>query len=62
MPQKFPIVPDALSHPPFEPLQQAELKILSFMTALLLALVSAKFIIEISAFYPPPFSSGSRKV
>lgn len=99
-PWDLPVVLDALSRPPFEPLQQAELKMLSFKTALLLALVSAKRVgdiqalsvnpacmqflmgdskvllkpnpafvpkvfnpgrsyrpIELSAFYPPPFSS-----
>ena len=38
---------DALSCPPFEPLHQVELKLLSIKTALLVALASAKRVSEI---------------
>lgn len=48
-PWDLPVVLDALSQPPFEPLQEAELKVLSFKTALLLALVSAKRVSDIQA-------------
>ena len=43
------MVLDALSRPPFEPLQQVGLKVLSFKTALLLALASAKCVSDIHA-------------
>ena len=43
------MVLDALSRPPFEPLQHVELKVLSFKTALLLALASAKRVSDIHA-------------
>ena len=39
----------AVSRPPFEPLQQIELRKLSFKTALLLALTSAKRVSDIHA-------------
>ncbi|XP_047205458.1 uncharacterized protein LOC124857918 [Girardinichthys multiradiatus] len=45
----LPMVLDALSRAPFEPLQQVELKVLSFKTALLIALVSAKRVSDIQA-------------
>ena len=45
----LPTVLDALACPPFEPLEQVELKMLSLKTALLLALASAKRIGEIHA-------------
>ncbi len=44
------LVLDALSMSPFEPLDKVDLKILSFKTALLLALASAKRVSEIHAF------------
>lgn len=43
------LVLDALSAAPFEPLDKADLKVLSFKTALLLALASAKRVSEIHA-------------
>ena len=46
----LPLVLDALSCPPFKPLEQAELKMLSLKTALLLALASAKRVGETHAF------------
>ncbi len=48
------MVLDALSHPPFEPLQQIEVKMLSFKTALLLALASAKRMSDIYALSVKP--------
>ncbi|KAK0145714.1 hypothetical protein N1851_015374 [Merluccius polli] len=57
---------DALSRPPFEPLQQVELKTLSFKTALLLALASAKRVSDIHALSVSPacmqFLRGNSKV
>ena len=57
---------DALSRPPFEPLQQVELKTLSFKTALLLALASAKRTSDIHALSVSPtcmqFLRGNSKV
>ncbi len=44
------LVLDALSMSPFEPLDKVDLKILSFKTALLLALASAKRVSDIHAF------------
>ncbi len=46
----FGIVLDALTMSPFEPLDKVDFKILSFKTALLLALASAKRVSEIHAF------------
>ncbi|XP_063055985.1 uncharacterized protein LOC134449808, partial [Engraulis encrasicolus] len=43
------LVLNALSQAPFEPLQTASIKVLSYKTALLLALVSAKRVSEITA-------------
>lgn len=43
------LVLDALHHPPYEPLRQAELKWLSCKTAFLLAIVSAKRVGELHA-------------
>lgn len=45
---------DALSHPPFKPLYQVDLKVLSQKTALLLALASSMLVSDIPAFsvYP----------
>ncbi len=45
----LPMVLDALPSPPFEPLEQAELKTLSLNTAFLLVLALAKHIGEIHA-------------
>ena len=60
------VVLDALSRPPFEPLQQVELKVLSFKTALLLALASAKRVSDIHALSVNPscmqFLMGDSKV
>ena len=57
---------DALSRPPFEPLQQVELKTLSFKTALLLALASTKRTSDIHALSVSPtcmqFLRGNSKV
>lgn len=41
---------DALSHTPFEPLGQMDQKVLLLMTALLLALPSAKWVTDVNAF------------
>ena len=57
---------DALSHPPFEPLDQVDLKVLSLKTALLLALASAKRVSDIHAFSVHPdclqFATGDARV
>lgn len=45
---------DPLPHPPFEPLDQIDFKVLSFKTALLLALASAKRVSDIHAFSVHP--------
>ena len=52
------LVLEALSCAPFEPLQQVELKMLSFKTALLLALTSAKRVSDIHALSVNPFFLG----
>lgn len=66
VPWDLSVVLDALSHPPFEPLQQVELKMLSFKTALLLALASAKRVSDIHALSVNPtcmqFSRGDSRV
>ena len=60
------MVLDALSRPPFEPLQQIELRTLSFKMALLLALASAKRVSDIHARSVNPsymqFSQGNPRV
>lgn len=48
------LVLEALCNPPFEPLAQAELKWLSFKTAFLLAIVSAKRVSELHALSVSP--------
>lgn len=48
------VVLDALSHSPFEPFEQADLKALSLKTALLLPLASAKRVSDIHAFSAHP--------
>jgi len=45
----LPTMLDALSNPPFEPQQNIQLKMLSFKTALLLALITAKRVSDIHA-------------
>ncbi|XP_049341328.1 uncharacterized protein LOC125805033 [Astyanax mexicanus] len=60
------LVLEALSAAPFEPLDQVDFKILSFKTALLLALASAKRVSEIHAFSVHSscmqFSQGDTKI
>lgn len=46
------LVLSALSEPPFEPLHSAELKVLSFKTALLLALACGKRVGDLHPLYP----------
>ena len=48
------LVLDALSQPPFEPLEGLDMKLLSLKTALLLALVTAKRVSDIHAFSVAP--------
>lgn len=48
-PWDLPMVLDTLSRPPFEPLEQLDLKVLSLKTALLVALATAKRVSDIHA-------------